>query len=390
MHRFLLPVLALLLFCTLSLQAQETKDDLDNYVARLRKSSATGGKETAFMSPGADFLYGQDYFEAKNYSSASWYFMDVVKKEKDNAFAHYQLAIALIRQNDKHKTEQAQEYLDAAFRLNPSLKERYARDVPAAGTAAATPKTPAPGKEAAPKTAAPKAGAAKGEGLQAYIERLEYSRATGGKETAMLSAGQEVMYGYDYYKKGEYSSAESRFHLALAKEPQNPYINYLLAVSQAAQGKKGEAQAAYAKAIAGDAGLKSSYAKDVAEATAQHKKYEEGRKIKTTPAAKPVYGGALVLGNYTCHQTVYNGAGASPAFSYQYKGYFQLRKDGTYRWLDNGATGRYTYDAKTGNVKFLSGQLATARSARYQKGTTVAQITVNLTEDYRWECGCKK
>lgn len=377
-------LLALLLLASSFLYAQDTQDDLDRYVERLRRSYASGGKETAFLSPGADFLYGQDYFEAKNYSSAAWYFQDVLKKEKDNAFAHYQLAIALLRQNDQYKTRQAQEYLQEAFRLQPSLKERYTRDVPAAKTEV----VPAAGPTAvaANATAAP----AKPQGLQAYIEELKYSRATGGKETQMFSAGQEVMSGYDYYEKGEYSSAESRFHLALAVAPDHPYIHYLLAVSKAAQGKKTEAQTHYQKAVAGDPQLQISYSKDVAAAAARHQKYEESKKITTTPAAKPVYGGALVYGKYTCHQTVWNGPNTSPAYSYKYHGYFELKKDGTYRWLDDGATGRYSYDVKTGTVKFLSGQLATARTSRYQGSKTVPQITVSFTDNYRWECGCKK
>ena len=371
--------LCLLLFFSATLRAQETKDDLDRYVERLRLSQASGGKETGFLSAGSDFLYGQDYFEARNYSSASWYFMDALKKDKDNAFANYQLALSLIRQNDKYKTQQAQEYLERAFQLNPSLKDRYSRDVPDA-RATATPVAPAPGPTATPIA----------EGLDAYLERLKYSRSTGGTETQMNSAGRDVMYGYDYYERGEYGSAATNFRMALATEPDNPYIQYLLAVSHAAQGEKAKAQELYTKAVAGHPGLKARYPKDVAAAAAKHQKYENSRKIPTTPAEKPVYGGALVWGNYTCHQTVYNGANASPAFSYKYHGYFELKKDGSYRWLDNGATGRYTYDAKTGNVKFTSGHLASAQSARYQKGTTTAQITVNFTDSYRWECGCKK
>lgn len=382
MKKLTLRLLPLLLFFTSVLHAQDSKDDLDRYVERLRLSYASGGKETAFMSPGADFLYGQDYFEAKNYSSAVWYFQDVVKKEKDNAFAHYQLAVSLIRQNDQHKTQQAQEYLQEAFRLNPSLKERYTREGLAGKTAAVGAAVPATTTEA---TAAPKS-----PNLQAYIGNLKHSRATGGKETQMFSAGQEVMYGYDYYEKGEYSSAESRFHLALAVTPDNPYIHYLLAVSKAAQGKKTEAQEHYQKAAAGDPQLKISYSKDVAAAAAAHQKKEESKKVTTMPVAKPVYGGTLVFGKYTCHQTVWNGPNTSPAYSYKYHGYFELKKDGTYRWLDDGATGRYSYDAKTGTVKFLSGQLDKAQSARYQASKTVPQITVNFTESYRWECGCKK
>jgi tetratricopeptide (TPR) repeat protein len=375
-------LLAMLLLFSTILRAQDAKDDLDRYVERLRLSAASGGKETAFMSAGADFLYGQDYFEAKNFSSASWYFQDVVKKEKDNAFANYQLAISLIRQNDKYKTQQAQEYLERAFQLNPTLKDRYVRDVPAARPVAKTSVQPNAPEQT---LAAPK------EGLDNYIEKLKYSQAIGGKETEMNSAGRDVLYGYEYYVKGEYRSAATDFHLALDRDPENPYINYLLAVSYAAQGEKAKAASYYNKAISGDASLKNQYAKDVADATARHQKYEDGRKVPVTPPpAKPVYGGSLVYGNYTCHQSVWNGPNASPAYSHKYHGYFELKKDGTYRWLDDGKTGRYTYNAKTGAIQFVSGHLASAKSARYQRGTTVPQITVNYTDSYRWECGCKK
>jgi hypothetical protein len=72
-----------LLFFTATLQARENKGDLDRYVERLRLSYASGGKETAFLSAG--FLYGQDYFAAGNYFSASGYFMDVLKRTAPTA-----------------------------------------------------------------------------------------------------------------------------------------------------------------------------------------------------------------------------------------------------------------------------------------------------------------
>lgn len=369
MPKLSIRLLASLLFSVTIIHAQQSKDDLDRYVERLRLSKVSGGNETGFLTPGSDFLYGQDYFEAKNYSSATGYFMQVIDKDKDNAFAYYQLAISLIRQNDKYKTQQAQEYLQKAFQLNSSLKARYAVDVPA------VPPTPA----------ATPAG-----GLDGYLEKLRYSRSTRGKETEMNSPGRDVMNGYDYYERGEYGSAAIYFRQALEKDPGNPYIPYLLAVSHAGMGEKAKAAEYYNQAVGSDAGLKSRYANDVADATAKNKKYEDSRKIPTTPAAKPVYGGPLVFGKYTCHQTVYNGANASQPFSHPYKGYFELKKDGTYRWVDNGVTGRYTYDAKTGTIKFLSGQLASAQPSLYQGGKAIPQITVNFTADYRWECGCEK
>ena len=137
--------------------------------------------------------------------------------------------------------------------------------------------------------------------------------------------------------------------------------------------------------------VKNRFANDARLSTETFKKKEAAKKPVTTPASKPVYGGALVFGNYNCSETVWNGPNQTPAYRHVPKGYFQLKSNGTYRWLDDGATGKYTYDAKTGNLKFLSGYLAPiAKSSKYQTGTTVAQITVNFSESYKWECGCNK
>ncbi|WP_210489214.1 hypothetical protein [Rufibacter aurantiacus] len=389
MKRHVLLLGFLLLFAPL-LYAQSSQDDLDAYVKRLKDSYATGGSETAFMSVGSDFLYAQGYFEAKNYSSAADGFMRIVGANKDHVFANYQLAIALIRQNDPYKTRQAEQYLDHAFKLNPSLKERYAKDVPVQQTSSAgqTEKTEPKSTENSkfePTKAAP-------IGLEAYIDKLKYSFATGGKETQMLSAGQEAMAGIQYYEKGEYGSAETRFNLSLTVDAENPYVNYLKAVSMAAQGKEGAAKPFLQKAVAGDASLQQRYAGDLTSAKAAWSKFNAFKEVKTTPTAKITYGGPLQYGNYTCHQSVWNGPNASPAYRFDYKGYFALKKDGTYRWLDNGGTGKYRYNPKTGAITWLSGPMKNnaPTSSRYQPGTKVAQVTVEFSKDYRWECGCNK
>ena len=103
-------------------------------------------------------------------------------------------------------------------------------------------------------------------------------------------------------------------------------------------------------------------------------------------------GGKLIFGAYTCHQTIYNGAGASPAFSYKYHGYFLLRLNGTYRWLDDGAEGKYSYNSKTGVITWLTGYMAAEkpRLSSYKiTDPSFGQITVNFNDNYRWECGCK-
>jgi tetratricopeptide (TPR) repeat protein len=365
-----------LLFATVLLllvitQKSFAQDDLDNYINRLKKSEAAGGSETAFLSAGSYFLYGQGYFENKNYSSAVSSFGDAVKKDPDNAYANYQLAISLIRQNDQYKTQLAQEYLQKAFSVNPSLKDRYAKDVP---TTKATIKKNAPG-------------------LEGFIEKLKYSRSTGGKETEMNSAGLDAMYGIEYYEANKYDNAEIRFRQSLAKDADNPYVNYLMAVSLAAQNKQTEAKAYLNKAVSGNASLGSRFQKEAAKAKTSWDKQVKSKQIKTTPSTKIKPGGQLVFGNYTCHQTIWNGPNISPAYRFDYKGYFQLRADGTYRWLDDGEEGRYSYDPATGVFKWLSGYFAASKpklTTYVVQPSGNGQATVNFTDSYRWECGCKK
>lgn len=366
------------LFISVTLFSQTPKDDLDKYVERLRSSKASGGSETAYLSAGSDFLYAQDYFEAKNYYFAANSYRDVVNKEKDNPYANYLLAISLIRQNDKYKTIQAQEYLQKAFNLKPTLKERYNIDVPA--------------KENPTLNNVVQTTINNAEGLEGYIDKLKYSRTTGGAATSMGTAGLEALYGVDYYENGKYRSAELSFDLSLAKDPENIYVNYLKAVCMVALGRKTEAQPYFTKALAGDPTLKNRYNKDIASAITKENKSEESKNIKSTAVAKVVNGGQLIYGDYTCTQTVWNGPGRSPAYRFPYKGYFALKADGTYRWLDNGGSGKYKYDPDTGNITWLSGEFknSAAKSSKYQISGQTAQITVNYSDSYRWECSCKK
>ena len=129
MKKLCLPIIIIItLFFPQFLHAQSS-GDLKSYIKHLKDDHAGLLKETGFLTAGSYFLYAQEYFVAKNYSSAEWYLMQAVKKQKDNAFANYQLGISLMRQNDQNKKHQAQEYIQAAFDLNPSLEERYNKDV---------------------------------------------------------------------------------------------------------------------------------------------------------------------------------------------------------------------------------------------------------------------
>jgi Tfp pilus assembly protein PilF len=377
------------LFLPLFLIAQT--DSLADYINRLKQSKATSGSETAFLSIGSDFLYAQEYFESGNFSSAEYSFMAIVRKDKDHPYANYQLAVSLLKQNDPYKSRQAQEYLEKAFSKMPSLRDRYKKDIPPVPDnkpdSNTRPNIPVNNNNETTPAATP--GAA---GLDVYIDKIKYSRSTSGKETEMLSAGLEAFYGIEYFEAGDFRNAETGFSLSLAKDPGNPYVNYLKAVSLSAQGKNNEAKSFLDKAVSGDKTLEERFKKDAATAAGVWKKSQQAKEVKTPPAANIKYGGKLVYGNYTCHQSVWNGPNVSPAYSYKYHGYFQLRKDGTYRWLDDGATGRYNYDEKTGNITWLSGYFKSAppKKSQYQADTKVPQVTVTFSDTYKWECGCKK
>lgn len=369
-----------LFFLTTHLLAQ---DNLDQYIKRLKQSQASGGSETSFMSAGSEFMYGQEYFEKGSYDMAEMYFRRARQMDSTNPYFNYQLAIALLKQANGPKAQEAQPFLQKAFTLNKTLQARYAADMPQA--AAAQPNQPAE-KKTDNNTSATNTA----QGLKAYIDALKHSRATSGAKTAMFTSGQEVMYGYDYYEKGEYSSAETRFWLAVNTDPADIYANYLLGVSLEAQGKNGKPY--LDKAFAGDAQLKVQYQSEVTAAKATHQKKEEAKKPVVKAAEVKKVGGALTMGAYVCKQTIWNGPNAVPQFSYQTHGTLHLKADGTYRWLDNGKTGRYSYDAKTGNIKWLSGHMAgyDVKSSVYQPNEKVPQITVSFTDTYRWECGCSK
>ena len=384
--KFCTSLFSLMIFCLFTLYGQANNDGLANYVERLKASKASGGSETAFMSVGSDFMYAQEYFEAKNYASAAYDFAKIVRNDPNHAYANYQLAIALIRQQDAGKAKDAQQYLEQAFKLEPSLRERFALDVPQAEQ--------------------PTAKLPQQEELEDYLEALKASKAGGGKLTAMGTAGYDALYGYEYYESGNYSGAETYFRMALGTEPANPYINYLMALALTQQGKEKAAHPYLAKAVAGDTRLEKQYMKEQEAIKARQQQQSlasaepvsgptanaETKAPAPTPAkpAIPVSGGKLVYGAYTCHETVWNGPNTVPAYRHIYKGYFELNPNGTYRWLDNGGTGRYSYNKTTGTITWLSGPLKNKApmASKYKPGNTVAQVSLNFTKDYGWECGC--
>ncbi len=397
--KFNLPrIIAILFTCFVSFNAHSQSDSLDLYIKRLKHSAATGGSETAFLSIGSDFMYGQEYLEAGGYDGAERNFAAIVRSHNNHPYANYQLGYSMMKQNDPEKKKAAMVYFETAFKAIPQLKERFKRDFPSSvGANSGTPKIQDKIKEDNPDIVNEDPqkdndrNSGNNTGLDNYISKIKQSRVTGGADTYMNSPGLDAFYGIEYYEIGEYRSSATNFYLSVYKDSLNPYVNYMLAVSLAAQGKDVEAKKYLDRAIAGDASLKNRFNKDALSAKARLNKSEAGKKIEAKPATKVVYGGTLKMGKYTCHVTRWNGPNVSPAYRYDYEGYFELRKDGTYRWQDDGPVGRYKYNKATGEITWLSGyfKAAAPKSSLYQANKKVPQVTVKYTENYKWECGCK-
>lgn len=255
--------------------------------------------------------------------------------------------------------------------------------------------------------------------VSAYYHQLKESKLKGGAETAYLSVGSDMLYALEYFEANNYSSASWSFNAILKREPENAYANFLYGASLAKLGKGKEAtpyleKAAHIMPTLSDL-VKIQLSKLVVEkpislfqednadtkpkvkAAAAVKPKPVVARVKPTAPAKPLAypkaGGPLVLGSYVCDYQQYQGnTGTGRAYKSVYKGYFLLKADGTYRWLDNGGTGKYSYDAKTGRITWLSGEMKTIAplATVFRDGKKVAQIDVKFGDNYTWGCGCNK
>ncbi len=100
----------------------------------------------------------------------------------------------------------------------------------------------------------------------------------------------------------------------------------------------------------------------------------------------PVKGGPLAYGTYACTRWLAPGRTQPPV------GSITLMAGGTYRWLDDGGSGRYGYDPATGAIRFLTGPIAAKlpKSAMFQPNVRVPQIDVNFGYGVDWSCGLRR
>jgi tetratricopeptide (TPR) repeat protein len=227
-------------------------------------------------------------------------------------------------------------------------------------------------------------------------------------------------------KTPQYPSAISHFHSAAAAEPSNAVAHFLLGAALAGDGQADSARASLTRALRLDPDVMRALAPRLDERPALRARIEallRGEPPTTPvaatpeariagndrpndvrapqraavpaavpsapPSAPPAPPGALVLGAYACTHDTWSGPPSARRRVSEPKGSLLLRADGTYRYLENGADGRYRYDAATGSITWQGGGLATMRPERttYRRNRATAQIDVRLTGVYEWSCG---
>jgi hypothetical protein len=108
-------------------------------------------------------------------------------------------------------------------------------------------------------------------------------------------------------------------------------------------------------------------------------------------AATPMAAAQLVYGDYTCSYNLFNAATGRVDFIP--KGAIQLNANGTYRYLDGGTPGRYTYDATTRQLTWITGYFAERgkQKTTFSSGEKLAQLDIEFstpTGPQKWSCGC--
>lgn len=243
------------------------------------------------------------------------------------------------------------------------------------------------------------------DSLSKYISRIKKAYELRTAETSMGTVGYEMIYGIESFEAKRYDYASWNFATATRMDAAHPYAHYLLGLSLLAQGKDAEGKAALDKAIGLLPPLKDRLAADIAlhakkpepKIAVKSPEKKAAAPVATKPVKQPAkpaekIGGPLFFGSYACDYMQYQGAGAAVAYKAVPKGSFKINKDGTYRWLDNGTTGKYKYDAKTGKITWLTGFFASSKpvSTIFRPGEKVASIRIEMRENYTWGCGCNK
>ncbi|UYZ60377.1 tetratricopeptide repeat protein [Hymenobacter latericus] len=232
-----------------------------------------------------------------------------------------------------------------------------------------------------------------------------------GTPEADLKAGREL------FAAKNFDNAARRFEAVSRSAPNHAEAQLLLGQCYTELGRYAEARTALAKATELDAGLKprateylalidtrekgADGARSKAEAEAAavraraaaalRARAEAEAAARNTAFSAPVAAAPLVYGVYTC--SFDNWDAASQRFTSVPKGAFELNANGTYRYLDGSASGRYTYNAQTRQLIWITGYFAEAGKPKttFAPGEKVSQLNIEFSTDkgpQRWSCGC--
>jgi tetratricopeptide (TPR) repeat protein len=288
-----------------------------------------GGSAMA-QSPGsAEYYikYGKEYAEAGNADMAALYFREGVQMYPKNAQMHLFLAQALAAGGDKAKA--AAEF-EAALKINPSLRA-------AADKAKAYYKVSAEPTKAnddlliAPRTA--KAPLKVGEAIEVK-DHASGQWFAGTITEAQDISGDGSKFVYKVRYRNQVSDTENRFYPGSWRAP-------------------------------------------------------TGQVEQPGGASSGRNGGELVYGDYPCTQDYFTGAVGTYQRQSDQKGTLTLKAGGSYSF--RGSSGRYSYDAASGRIKWLSGYLAAdANTSSFRRNVRTSQVDVafhTASGDLNWSCG---
>lgn len=217
---------------------------------------------------------------------------------------------------------------------------------------------------------------------QAAIEAAAKIWEASDPDRSLGTPGNRIGYGLPHARAGKMLEASWSFEDAARTAPSDAMSQYLFGVSLAALGpdERVKAEKALREAVRLATGeLKPLAEKALADftrpappapvkparptaASAPPKKPAPKaslpRKQDSPPSAPPAVGApaAPPLGSYNCLHVRWDVA--EKRTKLDYKGYFTLLSSNTYRWLDSGPVGKYSYDPAKRRVRFVSGHLA--------------------------------
>lgn len=274
--------------------------------------------DKSYLSEGNAMQYGLDYLKAGNYTSASWSFEEVLKKNSNNAYANFFMGCIKLGLNNKAAANQ---YLEKAAGLDASLKQNVAVLAAEAG--------------AKPNNSDPK---------HAQSGTADTKQTNASRDTK--PAAQADLNHYKVGDKVEVMHADGWWPGVVTKvEGENKSV--YVTVDYSFQGSKYNA---------------SFFYNGVRPATGNTATYQ--------PANKP--GNALVYGDYTLSRGL--GLSATPV------GFFTMYADGTYKYFD--VKGTYTYSAATGVITWKSGTFYNwgKNTSTFTRGKRVSQIDMTYPQ----------